>query len=211
VTRGPASDRARPLRIGVTGPIGCGKSTVASWLGAWPGVAVIDADRVAREVLDPGEPALEAVVARFGHGILRTDGSLDRAALGRIAFEAPAALHDLEAIVHPAVRPRILAAIADAEIAGALAVVIEAIKLVEGGLAATCDEVWLVNCAADVQRERLIRRGSVAADADRRIAAQAGFAERVRPRATRVIDTSGDPAATRTIVEATMAEALRLR
>jgi dephospho-CoA kinase len=184
---------------------------VARWLGAWPGVVVIDADRVAHEVLDPGEPALESVVARFGRGLLRADGSLDRAALGRIAFEDATALHDLEAIVHPAVRPRILAAIADAEVAGAVAVVIEAIKLVEGGLADACDEVWLVTCAVDVQRQRLIGRGSIAADADQRIAAQAGLAERVRPRATRVIDTSGDTPTTRTIVEAAMAEAFRFR
>jgi len=211
VIRGPAPHRARALRIGITGPIGCGKSTVAKWLGAWPGVVVIDADRVAHEVLDPGEPALEAVAARFGRGLLRVDGSLDRAALGRIAFEDPAALHDLEAIVHPAVRPRILAAIADAEIAGTGAVVIEAIKLVDSGLADACDEVWLVICAEDVQRERLIGRGSVAADADQRITAQAGLAERVRPRATRVIDTSGDPATTRTIAEAAIAEVLRRR
>ena len=211
MTRGPASDRAKPLRIGITGPIGCGKSTVAGWLRAWPGVVVLDADRVARDVLGAGEPALEAVVARFGRGLLRADGSLDRAALGRIAFDDPAPLRDLEAIVHPAVRPRILAAIADAESAGAVAVVIEAIKLVEGGLADACDEIWLVTCAPDVQRERLIGRGSVAAHADQRIAAQAGFVDRVRPRATREIDTSGDADGTRTIVEAALAEVLRDR
>ena len=103
----------------MTGPIGCGKSTVAGWLGERPGVVVIDADQVAREVVEPGEPALDAVVARFGPGVLRDDGSLDRAALGRIVFADPAALRDLEAITHPAVRPRILAAIADAEAAEA--------------------------------------------------------------------------------------------
>jgi dephospho-CoA kinase len=172
---------------------------------------VVDADRVARDVLDPGEPALDAVVARFGRGLLRANGSLARAALGRIAFGDPEALHDLEEIVHPAVRPRILAAIADAETAGATAVVIEAIKLVESGLADACDEVWLVICAEDVQRERLIGRGSLAADADQRITAQAGLAERVRPRATRVIDTSGDPATTRTVAEAAIAEVLQRR
>ncbi len=134
------------VRIGLTGPIGCGKSTVAGWLGERPGVVAIDADEVAREVVEPGEPALEAVFARFGDAVRAPDGSLDRAALGRIVFADPAALRDLEAITHPAVRARILARLADAEAAGAQAVVIEAIKLVEGGLADLCDEVWLVTC-----------------------------------------------------------------
>ena len=137
------------VRIGLTGPIGCGKSTVAGWLGERPGVVVIDADRVAREVVEPGEPALDAVLARFGPDVLRDDGSLDRAALGRIVFADPAALRDLEAITHPAVRPRILAAIDRAAADGAAAVVIEAIQLVEGGLAELCDEVWLVTCDPD--------------------------------------------------------------
>ena len=100
--------------------------------------------------------------------------------LGRIVFADPAALRDLEAIVHPAVRPRVLAAIAAAEEAGARAVVIEAIKLVEGGLAAACDEVWLVRCEQAVQRERLLGRGTSDDDAAQRIAAQAGFEDRVR-------------------------------
>ena len=134
------------LRIGLTGPIGCGKSTVAGWLGERAGVVVIDADQVAREVLEPGEPALDAVIARFGPELRRDDGSLDRAGLGRIVFADPEALRDLEAIVHPAVRPRILEAIVAAEKAGAPAIVIEAIKLIEGRLADACDEVWLVTC-----------------------------------------------------------------
>ena len=148
----------------------------------------------------PGEPALDAVVARFGPGVLREDGSLDRAALGRIVFADPAALRDLEAIVHPAVRPRILAAIADAEAPSAQAVVIEAIKLVEGGLAQICDEVWLVTCDPTVQRERLVGRGASADDADRRIAAQAGLSERVRPSPPRHRHVRR-PAATRDLVD----------
>ena len=159
MTREQSTDHARPLRIGITGPIGCGKSTVAGWLGERPGVVVIDADVVAREVLEPGEPALDAVVARFGSDLLRADGSLDRAALGRVVFADPAALRDLEAIVHPAVRPRILAAMDGAAADGAEAVVVEAIRLVEGGLAALCDEVWLV----DVRSVDPARRGSSAA------------------------------------------------
>ena len=188
------------VRIGLTGPIGCGKSTVAGWLGERAGVVVIDADRVAREVLEPGEPALDAVVARFGSGLVGPDGSLDRPALGRIVFADPAALRDLEAIVHPAVRPRILDATARAAAEGAAAVVIEAIKLVEGGLAALCDEVWLVTCDPAVQLGRVVARGSEPADADRRIAAQGDLTDRLRPAATRVIDTSGTLADTRAFV-----------
>jgi dephospho-CoA kinase len=197
------------VRIGVTGPIGCGKSTVAGWLGARHGVSVIDADQVAREVLDPGEPGLDAVIARFGRDLLRNDGSLDRAGLGRIVFADPAALRDLEAIVHPAVRPRILAAIAAADDAGADAVVIEAIKLVEGGLAEMCDEVWLVVCEPDVQLARLAARGASADDAAQRIAAQAGITERLAGAATRTIDTSADRQATRALAEAALTDTLR--
>jgi dephospho-CoA kinase len=202
MTREPSPGLSRPLRIGITGPIGCGKSTVAGWLGERPGVVVIDADDVAREVLEPGEPALDRVVARFGSDLLRADGSLDRAALGRQVFADPVALADLEAIVHPAVRPRILAAMDRAADDGAAAVVVEAIKLVEGRLAEMCDEVWLVTCDAEVQRARLVGRGTAAHDADQRITAQAGLDERVRPAATRVIDTSGEVTETRAIVEA---------
>lgn len=196
------------VRIGLTGPIGCGKSTVAGWLGERPEVVVIDADEVARNVVAHGEPALEAVFARFGEALRRPDGSLDRAALGRIVFSDPDALRDLEAIVHPAVRQRVLAALAQAAADGADAVVIEAIKLVEGGLAELCDEVWFVTCDPRVQRDRLVERGSPPDDAALRISAQAGIDERVRPNATRVIDSSGDVAATRTIVEKAIAEAL---
>lgn len=200
----------RPLRIGLTGPIGCGKSTVAAWL-AKRGAAIVDADRLARAVTEPGEPALEAVVARFGAGILAADGSLDRAALARIVFADPASLAALEAIVHPAVRPRIVAAVAAAEASGAPVVVVEAIRLVEGGYAGECDEVWLVTCAAEEQRARLLARGMGAEDADRRIAAQGDLGARLRPAATRVVETSGAPAEAEERVAAALAAALEAR
>ena len=189
------------VRIGLTGPIGCGKSTVAGWLGERPGVVVIDADQVARDVVAPGEPALEAIITRFGRDLRREDGTLDRAALGRIVFNDPAALRDLEAITHPAVRPRIVSAVEGAEAAMADAVVIEAIRLVEGGLADMCDEVWLIRCDAGPQRDRLEARGYSPADAASRIETQSDLEARLRPRATRVVDTSGPVAATRALVD----------
>ena len=196
------------LRIGITGPIGCGKSTVARWLAERAGVRVIDADHEARLVLAPGTPEVEAVYARFGATLRRPNGELDRAALGRIVFADATALRDLEAIVHPAVRPRILGVIDAAEAAGARAVAIEAIKLVEGGLAELCDEVWLIDCDPAVQLERLVGRGDPAGDAAARISAQGDIVERLRARATRVVDTSGDPASTRVTVDGLLDEAL---
>jgi dephospho-CoA kinase len=190
VSAGPGGGSRRTVRIGLTGPIGCGKSTVAAWLEELGAVA-IDADGVAREVTEPGTSGLAAVANEFGPGILREDGSLDRPALGRRVFSDPEALGRLEAIVHPAVRPVILERMEAASEAGAPAVVVEAIKLVEGGLAALCDEVWLVTCEADQQLARLLGRGADRADAEARIAAQSGFVERLMPSATRVIDTNG--------------------
>jgi dephospho-CoA kinase len=195
------------VRIGITGPIGCGKSTVAGWLGEL-GATVIDADRIARDVVEPGEPAFDAVLAAFGPEVRGADGELDRAALGRLVFADPAALRRLEAIVHPAVRPRILAALVAAETTGRPAAVVEAIKLVEGGLAGLCDEVWLVTCDRAVQRARVLARGAEPSDADARIRAQGDLAARLRPAASRVIDTSGSPAETRAAVAAAYAIAL---
>jgi dephospho-CoA kinase len=190
-----------PIVIGLTGPIGCGKSTVARWLGE-RGAVVIDADEVAREVSAPGEPGHDAVLEVFGDDVRADAGNLDRAALARIVFSDPEALRRLESILHPLVRRRILETMTAAETSGAPAVVVEAIKLVEGGLATLCTEVWLITCAETVQRERAIERGTGADDADRRIAAQAGLTERLRPAATRVIDTSGPLADARARVAA---------
>lgn len=194
-------NQPRTVVIGLTGPIGCGKSTVAGWLEELGG-AVVDADRVARDVTAPGEPALDAVIDAFGEKFMAGDGSLDRAALGRLVFRDPAALARLEAIVHPAVRPRIRDAVRAATDGGAPLVVIEAIKLVEAGHAARCDEVWLVTCDAAAQRHRLIGRGTAPADAATRIGAQGDIVERLRPMATRIIDTSGDRDAVREQVRA---------
>src|SRR5918994_7865397 len=128
-------------------------SSSRSWLRDG-GVHVVDADEEARAVTAPGGSVHGAAVPRWPRSAA-ADGTLDRAALGRIVFADPAGLRELEALVHPAVRPRILARIAAAEAVDAPAIAIEAIKLVEGGLATECDEVWLVTCEPDTQRERL--------------------------------------------------------
>lgn len=204
---GQLQSAPRPLLIGLTGPIGCGKSTLAGWLAA-RGAVIIDADRLAREAVEPGEPALARIVEAFGSEVIAADGSLDREALGRRVFGDPAELRRLEAITHPAVRPRIARAIDAASEAGAVIIVLEAIRLVEGGYADTCDEVWLVLCDPDAQRERLLARGSTPADAEQRIAAQAGLVERARRVATRIIDTTGSPAESEARLEAALAAAL---
>jgi len=169
---------------------------------------MVDADAIARDVTRPGEPALDAILARFGPD-LAADGTLDRAALAAIVFADPAALRDLEAIVHPAVRPRILAALATAERANAEVVVLEAIKLIESGYAPLLDEVWLITCPLDDQLARLAGRGHDEADARRRIDAQFGLAERLAPAATRVIDTGGSMDDARQRVARALADALR--
>jgi dephospho-CoA kinase len=191
----------------VTGPIGCGKSQVVRWL-AELGVAVVDADAISRSVTSPGHPAHDVILRRFGAAAAGPDGTLDRAALARIVFADPAALAELESIVHPAVRPRILEAIDTAERDGAPAVAVEAIKLVEGGLAALCDEVWLVVCDPAAQMGRLAGRGMSAEDAQQRTAAQAGMPERLRPAATRVLDTTGELPASRAMVVEALAQAI---
>ncbi len=199
--------RHASLRIGLTGPIGCGKSTIAGWL-AELGARVVDADRITRQVTAPGAPALVLIRERFGDGVFAPDGTLDRAALGRIVFADADRLRELEGITHPVVRPEIEAAIVAAESDGATIVVLEAIRLIEGGWQRDVDEVWLVTCHADDQRERLAGRGLAGADADRRIEAQRELVERVRPHATRVIDTAGPAARTRVQVERALEEAL---
>jgi dephospho-CoA kinase len=200
---GPAG---RTVRIGITGPIGCGKSQVARWL-AERGAHVVDADQEARAVTAPGTPVHDAVIRTWPE-VVGADGMLDRAALGRIVFADPAALRALEALVHPAVRPRVLARIAAAEAVEAPAIAIEAIKLVEGGLAAECDAVWLVTCDPDTQRDRLTARGTGAPDADQRVAAQAGLAARLAPYATLILDTSGTESETEAMVDEALREAL---
>jgi dephospho-CoA kinase len=160
-----------PLLIGITGPIGCGKSTVGRMLAELGGT-VIDADVLARRATEPGRATLLQIRDRFGDDVFGPDGELDRAAMARVVFSDPAALADLERIVHPEVRTLVEEQLRIAAADDVPFVVIEAIKLVEGGLANRCDEVWLVECRADTQRERLLGRGDPDEDATRRIETQ---------------------------------------
>ena len=138
MTAAPSLSVRGVLRIGLTGGIGSGKSTVAALL-ADHGARVVDADRIAREVVEPGTPGLAAVVAEFGDGVLAADGSLDRAALAGIVFADPAARARLDAVVHPLVRARAAEAVAAAP---PDAVVVQDVPLlVETGLAGSFDLV----------------------------------------------------------------------
>lgn len=206
--RGPLETRA-PL-IGLIGPIGCGKSTVAGWL-AERGAAIIDADQLTRSIMTPGSPVTDAIIARFGGEYRLADGSLDRAALGRLVFADSDCLADLEAIVHPAVARFEQDAIRAADADRPAAIVLEAIKLVETGHAGWCDEVWLVICEPAIQLARLIGRGTSESDARQRIAAQSTSLALWRAAATRILCTDGDPAAVELDVAAAFEELLGTR
>lgn len=178
------------LRVGLTGGIASGKTAVSDAL-AERGAVVIDADLLAREVVEPGTPGLAAVVARFGQGVLTADGTLDRAALGAVVFADPQARRDLEAVIHPAVRAR-AAAIEAA--AAPTAVVVHVIPLlVETGQQHDFDVVVVVDVDPETQRSRLQRRNGLDTDAaDARIAAQADRPDRLAV-ADVVLDNSGGP------------------
>ena len=165
------------LKVGLTGGIGSGKSEVTRRLAAL-GAYVVDADVLAREVVEPGTPGLAAVAAEFGAEVLRPGGSLDRDRLGAIVFADPAARARLNAIVHPlvgaATAERFAAAPADA------IVVHDVPLLVEVGLAAAYDVVLVVAATPETQGSRLVRaRGMSADEARSRIAAQAPLADKL--------------------------------
>lgn len=188
----------RPFLIGITGNIGTGKSTVAEML-ADQGAETIDADRVAHRVMRPGTETHDRVVEAFGREILTDGEEIDRKRLGTIVFSDPQALACLEAIVHPAtleaIQRRIAATAADV-------VVIEAIKLIESGLADECDSVWVVTCRREQQIERVVSQRDLSREeARRRVDAQPPQKEKVR-RADVVIDNAGPLSATREQVEA---------
>jgi dephospho-CoA kinase len=176
------------LRVGLTGGIGAGKGEVARRLAAY-GALVIDADQVAREVVAPGTPGLDEVVAAFGTHVLRPDGSLDRALLGEIVFSDAALRGKLNAIVHPLVGERMREI---DETAGEQDVVVHEIPLLaENGLAGAFDVVVVVDVPPAVQVERLVStRGMTESHALARMSAQATREERLAV-ATMVVDNSG--------------------
>ncbi|GAA2243463.1 MULTISPECIES: dephospho-CoA kinase [Kitasatospora] len=176
------------LRIGLTGGIGAGKSEVSRQFAAL-GAVVVDSDLIAREVVAPGTDGLAAVVAEFGSGILREDGSLDRPALGAVVFADPARLAALNAIVHPLVRAR-SAELEDA--AGPEDIVVHDVPLLaENGLAPLYDLVVVIDADDEVRLDRLVRlRGMTEAEAKARMAAQASRQQRLAV-ADLVIDNSG--------------------
>jgi dephospho-CoA kinase len=177
------------VRIGLTGGIGSGKSTVSAAL-AERGAQVIDADAVVRELQQPGRPVLAAMVDRFGPAILHPDGSLDRQAVADIVFNDAAALKDLNAIVHPAVGAEILARLAAAEERGGI-IVLDVPLLVEND-AIEVDAIVVVDTDPEIAVERLIaHRGFDAADARARMARQATREERLA-RADHVVRNDGD-------------------
>lgn len=175
-------------RIGLTGGIGSGKSTVAGMLEAH-GAVLIDADAIARELVEPGQPALEALVREFGAGILQPDGSLSRASLASLAFENPQATERLNAIMHPLIAAESRRRM-DSAPSGAV-VVYDMPLLVETGQASLVDMVVVVDVPEDVQLERAVSlRGLDAVDVRRRMEVQATRDER-RALADVVIDNAG--------------------
>lgn len=200
------------LLVGLTGGIGAGKSTVSAMLDAL-GAVVVDADRIAHELQAPGSPLLDAMAERFGAHILRSDGSLDRAAVASIVFgdtdAARAALADLNAITHPAIQNEIRARIERHRDTDDI-VVLDHPLLGEhprDDLAATI----VVDVPVEVAVDRLVvSRGMDPDDARRRIASQASRSERLQ-RATHVIDNSGDVDALAVQVGELWTELVRLR
>lgn len=178
------------LIVGLTGNIASGKSAVAAQLASL-GALIIDADILAREAVEPGRPALAAIETRWGRGVLRRDGSLDRAALRRIVFADPAERAALDAIVHPAVARLRHAAVETARRRGEPLVVCDIPLLFEAGLEGTVDRIVLVDAPAEVRRDRIVRdRGLPPEEADAMIAAQMP-SEAKRARAHYVIDNDG--------------------
>ncbi|KAI0636590.1 CoaE-domain-containing protein [Trametes polyzona] len=178
------------LVVGLTGGIATGKSTVSSLLRAH-GVPIVDADVLARKVVEPGTPALAQIAAAFGPSVLRADGTLDRAALGALVFADAARRAALNAIVHPAVRREMAWAVLRCWWRGERVCVLDVPLLIEGGLWKWVAKVVVVYCSAEIQLQRLMKRdNSSREDALSRLNAQLPIAEKVQY-ADIVIDNSG--------------------
>lgn len=187
----------RVLRVGLTGNIGAGKSTVAGMLASH-GCRVIDADRLGHRLLSAGSPVVDDVVAAFGEEVLAPEGAVDRSALAALVFADAAARRRLEAILHPAIRAE--EEREAAEDSGNGIVITEAALLVETGSHARYDRLVVVTAPESVRLERLAGRGMDRVDARERMAAQMTEAEKVS-RADYVVDNGGTRASTREQVE----------
>jgi dephospho-CoA kinase len=176
------------LLVGLTGGIGAGKSTVSAML-AERGAVILDADAFAREAVRSGSEGFRRVVERFGRGIVAPDGELDRPKLAGIVFNDPAALSDLEAIVHPEVRRMIADGITANLDADAVVVLVNPL-LIEMGTHRDCDVVVVVSAGPDTQIARSVERGMLEDDVRARIAAQLPLEDRAR-QADVLIDNEG--------------------
>lgn len=178
------------MRIALTGGIGSGKSTVAMLL-ARHGAVVVDADAIAREIVEPGQPALEEIARAFGAGVLASDGRLDRPALAALVFSDEGARARLNAITHPRIATR-SAELISAAPAGAI-VVYDMPLLVEQGVEALqgWDAIVVVDASDEARLARLISRGMIPEDARARMDAQASREQRLKV-ADHVVDNEGD-------------------
>lgn len=176
--------------VGLTGGIGSGKSTVAKLLTE-EGFAVVDADQIARDIMEPGSPVLEQVAEVFGEDVIRQDGSLDRAALARRAFVSQEQTAKLNAITHPAIREESKRRFAQAEASGAKVAVYDMPLLVDLGLNEDMDLTVVVDVDVEERVRRLVAsRGLEESDARARIAQQVDDATRLAA-ADVVIDNNG--------------------
>ncbi len=197
MSEGEARAVASPMRvIGLTGGIASGKSTVAALFDG-AGIPVVDADKVAREVVAPGRPAHAAVVQAFGTEILRDDGSIDRPKLGRAVFADASARAKLNAITHPHIRAEIAVRLRNLSRQGTTLAVVDVPLLYETGDPSAYDEVIVVYVDEQTQLERLMARdGLDRVEAERRITAQLPLSQKATL-ADRVIDNSGTMEQTR--------------
>ncbi len=189
------------LLVGLTGGIATGKSTVSEMLRQ-RGAVIIDADVLAREVVEPGEPALRAIVAEFGAGVLQPDGRLDRKKLGAIVFGDAAKRKRLEGITHPAIRERFARHLAELMAAGFAGLVFfDAPVMIESGNYKTMDRMVVVATDEPIQVARLMARDGIDRDeAMRKIRSQMPLAEKVKL-ADHVIRNNGDRRETEAEVE----------
>lgn len=196
------------LRVGLTGNIAAGKSSVAEvWRGL--GATIVDADRLARQAVQPGTPALDQIARAWGAWVLTDEGELDRGALRQIVFADPEARERLESIVHPAVGALRDAAFQEAEARGERLVVADVPLLFEAGLLDQVDVVVLVDAPEEVRLMRLVGDRGLAPDEAQRMMAAQMPSELKRARADLVIENAGTLADLERRAEEAWAELLR--